>query len=110
MEIILSRGGFGLKGFTFSGSDPPEPLTKDGKSIGVGGLVWYPKADEISVDVSELNFARKQRRKKPDAAIGVIPSKLTRRHCVSKVSGLLDITGKITPLTASFKLDLHDLV
>ena len=110
MEISLGKGGFGLKGFTFSGSDPPESLTKDGISIGVGGLIWYPKSDEISIDVSELNFAKKQRGKKPIVQVGVVPERLTRRHCVSKVSELFDITGKITPVTASFKLDLHNLI
>ena len=110
MDISLGRGGFGLKGFTFSGSDPPGSLSKDGKSIGVGGLVWYPKSDELSIDVSELNFAKKRRGKKPDTKVGIIPASLTRRHCVSKVHELFDITGKITPITASLKLDLRNIV
>uniref|UniRef100_A0A7M6DQR2 Peptidase aspartic putative domain-containing protein n=1 Tax=Clytia hemisphaerica TaxID=252671 RepID=A0A7M6DQR2_9CNID len=110
MEIALSRGGFGLKGFTFSGDDPPASLTKDGESIGVGGLIWYPKSDQIAIDVTELNFAKKHRGKKPTIQVGVIPSKLTRRHCVSKVGEIFDITGKLTPITASFKLDLRSLV
>ena len=110
IEIALSRGGFGLKGFTFSGEDPPASLTKDGESIGVGGLIWYPKSDQISIDVTKLNFAKKTRGKKPTIQVGVIPSKLTRRHCVSKVGEIFDITGKLTPITASFKLDLRNLV
>ncbi|XP_066917918.1 uncharacterized protein [Clytia hemisphaerica] len=110
MEISLGRGGFGLKGFTFNGSDPPEALSKDGKSIGVGGMIWYPKDDEVSIDVSELNFAKKRRGKKPDEKVGIVPSTLTRRHCVSKVHELFDITGKITPITASLKIDLHNIV
>ena len=110
MEVVLSKGGFSLKGFTFSNQDPPKHLTKDGKSIGVGGLTWYSKQDEVSLNVSELHFAKKQRGKKSTNQIGVIPERLTRRHCVSKVGELFDITGKVTPLTASFKLDLHDLV
>jgi len=85
MEISLGRGGFGLKGFTFSGSDPLESLSTDGKSIGVGGFIWYPKDDQLSIDVSELNFSKKRRGKKPDTKVGIIPSQLTRRHCVSKV-------------------------
>ena len=110
IEVVLRKGGFALKGFTFSNHDPPDHLSKDGKSIGVGGLIWHPKHDEISIDVSELNFAKKQRGKKSTNQIGVIPEKLTRRHCVSKVGELFDITGKVTPITASLKLDLHDLV
>ena len=68
--------------------------------------------DLLQLDVSELNFMKKQRGKKP-AVIEKskkIPEKLTRRQCVSKVSELFDITGKITPITACMKLDLHTLV
>ena len=43
LEIVINKGGFRLKGFTFSGSDPPEALSQDGKTISVGGMVWYPK-------------------------------------------------------------------
>ena len=39
-----------------------------------------------------------------------IPERLTRRHCVSKVAELYDLTGKITPITAAMKLDLHNLI
>ena len=43
LSIALAKGGFSLKGFTFSGQNPPEHLSDDGKSITVGGLKWYPK-------------------------------------------------------------------
>lgn len=39
-----------------------------------------------------------------------IPFHLTRRHCVSKVTEVFEITGKITPITATMKFDLHTLV
>ena len=39
-----------------------------------------------------------------------IPKHLTRRHCVSKVAEIYDLVGKITPLTAMMKCDLHELV
>ena len=41
LSAALSKGGFALKGFTFSGDDPPEELTKDGVSILVGGIRWW---------------------------------------------------------------------
>ncbi|XP_066920588.1 uncharacterized protein [Clytia hemisphaerica] len=47
-----------------------------------------------------------------DKKVGVInevPAKLTRRQCVSKASEVFDLSGIITPITASLKLDLHDL-
>lgn len=39
----------------------------------------------------------------------MIPEKLTRRHCASRTWELLDITGKIAPIIATFKLDLQKL-
>eukprot|EP00794_Sanderia_malayensis_P010652 gene10652-biopygen7789 len=65
--------------------------------------------DEISLNISELNFAKRCRGKKPRAALNVIPDKLTRRQCVAKVAEIYDLTGKIAPLVASMKLDLQDL-
>lgn len=41
MEIVTRAGGFGLKGFTFSGKDPADKLTWDGKSISVAGMIWF---------------------------------------------------------------------
>ncbi|MEM7375655.1 MAG: hypothetical protein AAF587_44090, partial [Bacteroidota bacterium] len=109
LEIVVNRGGFSLKGVTFSNQKPKEELTVDGQSISVAGMKWYPEEDKVSLDISELNFAKKVRGKKPTSS-KEIPIKLTRRHCVSKVAELYDITGKITPITAAMKLDLHQLV
>ena len=109
LEIVLNKGGFGLKGFTFSGQDPPENLSADGQSISVGGMLWYPKIDKLSLDIQEMNFAKKQRGKKPLSSC-TVPSNLTRRQCISKVSEIFDPTGKVTPITAGLKIDLHELV
>ena len=109
LKIVVNRGGFALKGFTFSREPPSTDLSTDGECIHVAGMRWFPEEDTVSLDVTELNFAKKSRGKKP-ASSNQIPSKLTRRHCVSKVAELYDITGKITPITAAMKLDLHQLV
>ena len=53
-------------------------------------------------------FGKKQRGRKVGAA-NVIPEKLTRSHCISKVEELFDIAGKITSITAAMKLDLYEL-
>ena len=110
LEIVLNRGGYTLKGITFSKYDPPESVTDDGSSIGVAGMKWYSKEDKISLNIGELNFAKKLRGKKPSSSINKIPEKLTRRHCVAKVAEIFDISGKLTPITAAMKLDLHELV
>ena len=99
LENVLNNGGFCLKGVIFSNEDPREDLSKDGKSINVAGMKWYPKADVISLDVGELNFAKNSRGKKPITTDAKqIPSNLTRRQCVAKVAEVYDITGKRTPI------------
>ena len=111
IEIVLSRGGFSLKGFTFSKQKPLESVSKDQESINVAGMRWYPETDEISLDVTELNFNKKYRGKKASTKnADQIPKQLTRRQCVSKVAEVYDLTGKITPITAMMKHDLHELV
>ena len=49
-------------------------------------------------------------RKETIIATDIIPANITRKHCVSKVSEIFDLTGKITPITATMKLDSHTLV
>ena len=49
IKLALENGGFTLKGFTFSGSDPPEHLMVDGECVTVGSLKWFPKGDYISI-------------------------------------------------------------
>ena len=108
LEIVMNKGGFTLKGFTFSGRSPLESLSDDGEAVFVGGMTWYSKSDELSFNIGDLNFAKKSRGRKPATSTNVIPEKLTRRHCVSKVAEIFD--GKLTPITCSMKIDLHDLV
>ena len=71
---------------------------------------WFPKEDLVLFDLSELNFAKKCRGKKPSHQQNIIPANITRRHCVSKVSEIFDLTGRITPITATMKLYLDTLV
>ena len=59
--IALNRG-FYLKGITLSKSDLPELLTDDEK-ISVSRMTWFPKKDQISLDIKEMNFAKKRRQK-----------------------------------------------
>ena len=98
-----------MKGITYSGKDPPGSLSDDGVSVLVAGIRWFTKEDKISLNMGKLMFGKKQRGRKVGAT-NIIPKKLTRRHCVSKVAEIFDIAGKITPITAAMKLDLHELV
>ena len=56
IELILNRGGFSLKGVTFSGKDSPATLTNDEASINVAGMRWFPKEDLLSLEISELKI------------------------------------------------------
>ena len=107
--MVVNHGGFTLKGFTFSGHHPHSSLSSDGETVSVAGLKWFSKEDCISLDVQQLNFAKRYRGRKTDSTQS-IPTNLTRRQCVSKVAELFDITSLITPITATMKIDLHDLV
>jgi len=109
LEGVLNRGGFSLKGFTISGNNPPQVLTNDEISVSVGGMKWYSKEDYIKLDINELNFAKKCRGRKPKQLLD-IPLKLTRRMCASKVGEVFDLVGRITPITAGMKIDLHHLI
>ena len=70
LELVLNHGGFTLKCFTISGHDPEESFTSNGPR-----QRWYPKEDLITLDIKELNFARKNRGRK-DKKILEIPKKI----------------------------------
>ena len=106
LSLSLAEGGFKLKGVTLSGSDPPEHMAnEDGKSVTVGGLMWFSKNDEIALKIPEFKFMNKSNK-----SVSVLPEKLTRKHCVSAVYSVYDPIGKVTPVVSGLKLDLHDLV
>ena len=110
LQIVVNRGGFSLKGFTFSGYPPYPSFSSDGESVDVAVLRWYPDDDKVALYISELSFSRKYRGKKSSSKINTIPNKLTRKHSVSKISEIYDLTGLITPIAAGMKIDLHTLV
>ena len=109
LQIVLNKGGFRLKGITFSGYDPPDHLCNDGKSLTVAGMKWFPKADLISLNVGDLNFAKKIRGKKNLNLKNFIPDKFTKRECAGRIGEIFDLIGRFTPITAEFKLDLNEL-
>ncbi len=49
VKLSVEKGGFTLKGFTFSGEDPDINLSADGKMIMTGGLRYFPKGDFYNV-------------------------------------------------------------
>ena len=106
---MIAGGGFKLKGITVSGKPPPPHLSEDGVTINVAGMKWWSEGDFIQHDISELNFARKSRGKKPPNQGNSIPEKLTKEHCASKVAEIFDLVGLLTPITAGMKVDLREI-
>ena len=104
----IAPGGFLLKGFIFSGQDPPEHLTKNGKTVMVGGLKFSPKEDKINLKIPELNFNKKIRGRKLEIK-GKFCINFTRKNCVSRVHEVFDPLGIFVPVTSGFKLDMHEL-
>ena len=78
--------------------------------MSVAGCKWYPEEDKVSLHISDLNFSKKLRGKKNMNVNNKIPEILTRRDCVGKVAEIFDLTGRATPIVASMKLSLVDLV
>ena len=109
LEIMLNKGGFHLKGITFSGYDPPENLSNDDKSVTVAGMKWLPKLDVLSLNIGEGNFGKKNRGKKSTQLDGLLPDKFTKRDCAGRIAEIFDLLGKFRPITAGLKLDLSEL-
>ena len=113
LEFTLAQGGMNVKAFTFSGHEPDEKVSADGETVGLIGYLWNPVRDTISLDIKELFFGKPKRGKLPEPVTGdigeALKKKFTRRTLVGKTHGVFDPLGFATPLTAKFKLDLHDL-
>ena len=77
LELVLSRGGFSLKGIAFSKMKPPTSMSDDDKSIVVAGIRWFTESDTISLNLKDLNFSKRHRGKRQKIEDDVIPIKLT---------------------------------
>ena len=110
LQVVLQKGGFSLKGITFSGFDPPEHLcNEDKKSVNVAGIKWFSKEDNLSLNIGDLNFSKKVRGKKTNDLKGIIPDRFTRRECAGRAGEIYDFLGMFTPLVGEIKLDLSEL-
>ena len=113
LEHVLSLGSMGVKEFTFSGVKPLEKVSADGENVGIIGYLWNPLDDTIKLDIKKLYLGKPKRGKLPDPVVGdvgaALKPKFTRRTLVGKAAGVYDPLGLVTPISAKFKLDLHDL-
>ncbi len=114
LKFTLSLGSMKVKDITMSGKLPSELVSKDGRHIGVVGLLWDPEEDLLGLDIKKLYIGKPKRGKIPDPVegdIGVaLKGKFNKRTLVGKTAGIFDPLGLVTPATAKLKLHLHDLI
>lgn len=113
LDFTLGLGSMSVKAYTFAGSEPSELVSGDGTNVGLVGMLWKPVEDVISIDIKELYLGKARRGKLPEFVRGNVGEALskvfTRRIITGKVNGLYDPIGLTTPVSARFKLNLHEL-
>ena len=108
IDELLAKGGFSTKGYTISGRPPSPSLSKDGQSIFVFGIKYFPEKDKLQLALEEVSLVSKRQKRKSKSP-NEIPT-LTKRICASVLPSLFDLIGLAAPVVAGMKLDLHDLV
>ena len=112
-QFTLELASMGVKGFTFSSSPPPPEVSADGRTVGLVGMVWNTEPDLISCDVKPLFFGRVKRGKLPQLHEGdlkfALGKNFTKRQILSKIAGLWDPIGLLTPLTMQYKLNFSNI-
>lgn len=113
IEEVLAAGGLQVKAFTFSGQKPSEAVSADGVHVGLAGYLWRPEDDQLLLDIGPPRLGKAKRGKLPEPVSGDFGTALkkcfTRRTLTGIVARVFDPLGLATPLTAGFKLDLHEL-
>ena len=118
--MFFEQVGLACKGWSLSGSAPPEEVCEEGETISIGGMRWTPKLDLLEVPVPQLHFSKKVRGR---LSVGTeifsgsfgdlekfVPKNLTRTMIFSKNNALFDMYGKFVPVTAGMKLDIRAAV
>ena len=117
-DDVLATIGCEIKAWVVSGEDPTDKVSKDGVSLDVGGMTWYPKLDIIVVKIPFLHFGKIIRGKiKPGTKFfqgGTVqdldeffPGKFTKRQATSKYASIYDPRQKLCPMLAVAKLLLR---
>ena len=114
LDFTLKLANIEVKSYVFSGEVPSDEVSEDGVHVGAVGMVWAPKEDVLSIDLKPLFFGKTKRGKMPELVTGPVKPALeknfTRRNMLAKTASIFDPLGLATPVTAKYKLDLHDLV
>ena len=116
-DELFESVGLSCKGWSISGSAPHPEVTNDNITVDVGGMIWSPVLDTLSVKIPPLHFGKKIRGK---INIGTqifdgsfkdlekfVPEKLSRKQVVSKMASIFDPFGKYVPLTGGMKVHMR---
>ena len=109
ITAILNLGDLEVK----AGKPPSQDVSVDGDSVGLLGYLWEPEMDLLRLDIKDLYLEKARRGKPPEPIKGDIKTalrgKFTKRVLTGKVAGVYDPLGLAAPITAKYKLDLHEL-
>ena len=113
LKFLLELADMSVKGFIFSRQPPPPEVSTDGTTVGLVGMVWHTERDLITSDVKPIFFGQKKRGKLPELLTGELKPALakcfTKREVLSKLAGLWDPLGLLTPLTVQYKLGFSQI-
>ena len=101
-----------------SGTNPSDITSKDGVSVDVGRMRWFPQLGTLDVKIPPLHFGRKNRGRlgskveifgnfgiSPAETLKLlddfVPNKLTRRMVAGKKASIFDILGKLAVILIS---------
>ena len=113
-----------VKEWVVSGENPSDKTSKDGVSVDVGGMRWFPQLDTLEVKIPPLHFGKKSRGRLGSKVeifgnFGLslaetlkllddfVPKKLTRRMVASKKASIFDILGKLAVILISSSVPLR---
>ena len=120
-EKLFASVGLQTKGWTLTGYNPLETVSKDCSTVSTGGLIWTPSVDSIEVPIPPLHFGRPKRGRLDDhIAIfsgssladldKFIPQKITRRIVTRLTARIFDIRGLLAPILVGLRLDIRHTV
>ena len=119
-ENVLSMASLVVKDWAWSGKEPPEKMSPDGKSVNLAGLAWYPEVDAYRLNLDSIHFGVKRRGRYPPGTVKLqdtqqtmndfVPEKLTRRYCARIAARVYDLRGDVAPLLLRLKNDLRGLI
>ena len=118
-DYFFDKLGLGCKGWSYSGSNPPEEVSGGEDHVKVAGMIWYTLLDSLEIPLPELHFSNKSRgrlvagSKVYDGSMSMdefVPAKLTRRMIVSKNSSIFDLAGKLVPALITLKSDVSEAI